>query len=174
MLEKQDILIWIKLLIEDNENLTVKKVAEDLGFRQMEILDALDTGEKEGVFDPDKGLILPDAFLNLLRDLPNVLYVEPEKRKKGMPTAISGPPLSREFDFQDKDDYVWANSRGRKQGLVIKPLHSKVPRLARRDKNLYEWLNLVETIRIGRPQERVLAFDKIEKRLRDLRNKIKN
>jgi hypothetical protein len=165
LLEAQDILIWLKFLVARDSELEVPDVAEELCMPCYEVYDAMDRAEKEGVFDLEKRVIRPSGLLKLFRNLPHVLYERPEKMARGMPTALSGPPFSEKYNFKDKDTYVWPDPSGKVRGLAIKPLYHLVPELAKRDSELYEWLNIIETIRVGRRQERVLAFDICQKRL---------
>jgi hypothetical protein len=73
----------------------------------------------------------------------------------------------REANFRSTADMptVWADPEGTVRGEELKPLYRSVPRAARADANLHEWLALVDAVRAGRARERDLAVKELQKRL---------
>ena len=51
------------------------------------------------------------------------------------------------------------------RGEGLEPLYKSVPRAARADAQLYEWLALVDAVRAGRARERELAVKELRSRL---------
>lgn len=84
---------------------------------------------------------------------------------RGMPTAFAAPPLSGQFQSSDEPPPVWPDPEGSVRGESFSPLYRSVPAAARRDKNLYEFLVLVDAIRGGRARERQAAIKELKKRL---------
>lgn len=166
MLNKQDVLIWLKVLLADDDEWAIPELAEELGMRNLEVHDALQRGAKEDVVEPEQRAINPEAFLKMLRSLPQVHYDDSREINRGIPTALSGPPLASKVQLEE-DGFVWPTPDGKERGLAIEPLHPSVPELVQNDSTLYEWLNLVETVRVGSHQKRVLAFNLLERRLRN-------
>lgn len=58
--------------------------------------------------------------------------------------------------------------RGRVRGQAIEPLYPSVPAAARKNVELYEFLALIDALRVGRARERKLAAEEISKRLKAL------
>lgn len=83
---------------------------------------------------------------------------------RGMPTAFAAPPLAGRFQSSDEPPPVWPDPEGPVRGESFSPLYRSVPAAARRDKNLYEFLVLVDAIRGGRARERQAAVKELEKR----------
>ena len=50
-------------------------------------------------------------------------------------------------------------------GATVEPLYAGAPTTARDDARLYELLALVDALRLGRPQERRVAIELLEKAL---------
>jgi hypothetical protein len=92
---------------------------------------------------------------------------------RGMPTSILGSPtLSARFLIDDDEDdqksnVVWPadGDAARIRGRVLTPLCRSVPLAAADDPMLYEYLALVDALRVGRARERELAKDELAKRL---------
>jgi hypothetical protein len=117
------------------------------------------------------GLMLPEGRrvdrLALLEFLEHgIRYVFPAKPghlKMGVPTAHSGPILSREID-NGGEVYVWPSSNGSARGREIVPLVPKASELPLRDPQAYEALSLVDALRVGRARERTLASHALRQR----------
>jgi len=54
---------------------------------------------------------------------------------------------------------------GRKKGQAVQPLFKSVPKAVIDDKCLYEYLALVDAIRLGNPREANLAAELLEEKL---------
>lgn len=84
----------------------------------------------------------------------------------GMPTSYAAPPLSDEISYSpDEPVPVWPDPEGTMRGSALKPLYHSVPKAAREDSKLYEWLALVDALRTGRAREREIAARIIGSRL---------
>jgi hypothetical protein len=53
------------------------------------------------------------------------------------------------------------------RGYSLSPIYASVPKIARRDAKMHEWLALIDALRIGQARERRLAQDIIKNRLSD-------
>lgn len=60
---------------------------------------------------------------------------------------------------------VWLDPEGTVRGEELEPLYRSVPRAARADAQLYEWLALVDAVGAGRTRERELAIKEMRRRL---------
>lgn len=60
---------------------------------------------------------------------------------------------------------VWAHAEGSVRGSSVAPLYRSAPQAALADPKLYEYLALVDSLRLGRARERKAAIAEIDKRL---------
>jgi hypothetical protein len=102
----------------------------------------------------------------LVHGIAHVFPANPVEQARGMPTAISAPPLAGKLLVGDEDRMVWPSSKpGGVRGRRIDPLYRSAPEAASRDPALYELLALVDALRAGRARERHLARQELERRL---------
>jgi DNA-binding Lrp family transcriptional regulator len=81
----------------------------------------------------------------------------------GVPTAHSAPPLAN--DIVDAESVVWPSLEGHARGASVEPLYRAAPRLAKRNRELYELLALVDALRIGQARERQRAKEILRDRI---------
>ena len=128
---------------------------------------AMRRARKEGLLHPLENIPNKAALAEFL--VHGVRYVFPAELgtlTRGMPTSYAAPPLSKQFSGAGHDDVpVWPDPEGETRGVALKPLYRSVPKAAREDVNLYEWLALVDALRAGRARERELAAKIIGSRL---------
>lgn len=84
---------------------------------------------------------------------------------RGMPTIYTVAPLNTLSSSMDEPPPVWPDPEGQIRGESFSPLYKSAPRAARKDKELYELLVLVDAIRGGRAREKSLAVKEIKRRL---------
>lgn len=167
MLKPQDIVICLKVQVLCGQNWIYEDLAKELSMSQSEVHDALKRAREAGVYSKESRSILTEPFLKMLRGLRYFFYVQPGRLVRGIPTAHSGPPLKDKFESNEDDVYVWPDPEGEVRGQEIKPLYPSVSEAVKKDQALYEWLNLIEGIRVGRPRERALALELCEKRFKE-------
>lgn len=170
MLKSQDIVVSVKLLVHKDDDWTYRGLAEELKMSYSGVHDAVKRAEQAGLLNPEKGHVISRPFLEFLQGgLRYVYYTRPGRLVRGIPTAHSGPPLQEKIRSDEQDLFVWPEPEGRKRGQLIEPLYHTVPEAVQEDQQLYEWLNLLESIRVGRTRERNLALEMCEKRLKEER-----
>lgn len=85
---------------------------------------------------------------------------------QGVPTGPAAPPLNRFVILQsDEPPPVWPDPAGGVRGVEFAPLYKSMPLAARRDPRLYELLALVDAIRGGDAQQRIVAARELRLRL---------
>jgi hypothetical protein len=62
--------------------------------------------------------------------------------------------------------YVWPDARGNNKGQAVQPLYKTVSKAVKMDPFLYEYLALVDAIRLGTAREAGVAIDELEEKLR--------
>lgn len=100
----------------------------------------------------------------LLHGVKYAFPVQRLRQKRGVPTAHAAPVLARELDGQI-DPVVWASANGSTVGAEVKPLLPSAPALVERCPQVYEWLALVDAIRIGTARDREVAGRLLSQRL---------
>ena len=83
---------------------------------------------------------------------------------RGIATAWAAEPLVKTFPQGNDLPPVWPWAEGNVRGFVVEPLHPKVPQAVRNLPELYEFLALVDALRVGRARDREMA----RKRLKEL------
>lgn len=90
---------------------------------------------------------------------------KPGAMTRGVPTAFAAPMLKSLLVSAGEYIYVWPSAEGQDIGQSIKPLFKTVPEAARKDERLYEYLALVDAIRLGNQREAGLAGERLSERL---------
>lgn len=91
-----------------------------------------------------------------------VFPAAPGAMTRGMPTAFAAPMLEGLLVSAGRYIYVWPSPDSETVGQRIRPLFSSVPEAARQDARLYEYLALVDAIRLGGRREADLAIARLE------------
>ena len=162
MLKPQDILVALKA--HELDEWTIRAMAESLSLSTGEVHNALKRVDESGIFSRESRLISPQPFVSVLRGIRHVYFVKPGPLVRGIPTAHSAAPLAEQIRSDD-DVFVWEHPEGDVRGQAIEPLYPIVPEVALSDGSMYEWLNLIEGIRIGGPRVQRIALDRIRDRL---------
>ncbi len=174
MLKPQDVVVCLKVQVSKGRDWTYRSLAKELAMSHSEVHEALKRAAESGIYSKKSRAVLWEEFLRMLKGLRYIFYVKTGRLVRGIPTAHSGPPLSDEIQSVAEDVYVWADPEGEVRGQKIEPLYSSVPPAVKKDQELYEWLNLVEAIRVGRPREQMLALEICENRFKKSENEEEN
>lgn len=163
----QDIAILLKIITLKGKEWNNIELATALKISPSEISEALNRCRIARLIDPKKRKVYIDSFKEfLIYGLKYVFPVEPGAIVRGIPTAHSAYPINMHI-ASAQEIYVWSNSSGTHRGQVIKPLYKTLPEVVSKDKQLYELLVIIDTIRIGRVREREIAVKELEKRLNE-------
>ncbi len=164
-IKPQDVLVLLKIMLWEKKPWRHMDLAEELGLSQAEVSFALERCRRAGLLDSSKKKILRFPILDfLVYGLRYVYPAQPGPLCRGMPTAHSAPPLSQMIVSDEHDQYVWPWDEGTVRGQAIEPLYESVPFAAKRDPKLYEFLAMVDALRVGRARERALALQEIKRR----------
>ena len=101
----------------------------------------------------------------IIHGLRFVFPVRPGAVTRGVPTAFDAPMLQGRLFSGGDDICVWPAADGHLKGQSIAPLFKSVPYAARKDDLLYEYLALIDSIRIGNAREFGLAVETLSARL---------
>lgn len=164
-IKPQDIVILLKLISLGEKKWRHVDLVAALGLSQAEISFALNRCRTVGFLDSTKKKVMKAALLEfLVHGLKYVFPARPGPLSRGLPTAHSAAPLSKNIVASAEDMYVWPYEHGRARGQSIEPLYQKAPLAAEKDAELYELLALVDAVRAGRAREQALAVKELEAR----------
>ena len=161
----QDIPILLQMHLLGSGEWRYVDIANALKISPAEISESLERSRVAGLTDILKRRIMPQALYEFL--VYGLRYVWPAlvgKKARGVPTAHSVLPLS-ELIGSSEDVYVWPYPEGNVKGESILPLYKTIPGIVMTNQPLYEFLALIDALRIGRAREVKLAREELKKRL---------
>lgn len=94
-----------------------------------------------------------------------VFPAKPGAMTRGIPTAFAAPMLKSLLVSGGEFIYVWPFADGSDMGQSVPPLFKTVPEAVQKDDRLYEYLSLVDAIRLGNQREAGLAGERLSERL---------
>jgi hypothetical protein len=155
-----DIVILLKIIVKGNRPWFVKDIAYELGISQSEVSESLNRSKIASLLSGDKKQILKQNLLDFLEHgLQYVFPAEIGSIQRGMPTAHSAPPLDK--IIAGEEIFVWPWANGKIRGQAIEPLHPRVPEACAKDTRLYEFLALVDALRLGKAREKKQAISEL-------------
>lgn len=162
-----DIAILLKIASKGREKWYMKNLANQLHISASEISESINRSVYSGLLGGDKRSLKKLALLDFIRyGLRYVYPQQPGAITRGLPTAISAPPLDAEF-FGDIG-FVWTYGKGNTRGQSIEPLHPKTPEACLADNKYYELMALTDAIRVGKVREQNMAFDMLKDRIENV------
>lgn len=163
-LKPQDVVVALKLLSEGKESRSYALLARELGMSASEVHGAIGRLKEGRLVESEGRRVNRNALREFLAS--GVSYVFPAREGemgRGLPTAYAAPALKGVFSFSDGTAPVWPHPNGNVRGPCVTPLYKSVPEAAMKDPALYEYLALVDAIRLGRARERKVALEKLDK-----------
>ena len=170
MLRPQDVLLACKLFSLNGRDWTLNGMAEDLGFSVGGIYNCLDRTNQSQLTVSIKGQDIivskKHLFETLAFAVPRVFYAVRGGLETGMPTGLHVGDLREKFIFiEGSIPLIWPGEIGDVKGESLQPIYPTVPKVAQRDKVLYELLALADIVRVGDPKNKKLAISVLEKRI---------
>lgn len=149
---------------------TARGLADELGVGKTEINNAIKRSITVGMVKLDRHTNRPKVNLKALFEfiiygLKYVFPAKPAEIVRGIPTSFAAPVLAGQIMTAGEFIYVWPDARGKSKGQSVLPLFKSVPYAVKRDPLLYEYLALVDAIRLGSPREAGLAEKLLQERL---------
>ena len=106
-----------------------------------------------------------DLYNLVVHGLKFVFPAKPGAMTRGIPTCFAATPLKNLLVSAGAYIYVWPYAKGKDMGQSVEPLFRSVPEAARKDDRLYEYLALVDAVRLGNQREAGLAAERLSERL---------
>ncbi len=164
-LKPQDILVLVKIFLIGNDSWKIEDIARSTGISKSEVHGAIKRLEAAKLLDSFSRRPIKAAMEEyLIHGLKYSFPVRAGSMERGIPAAHSAPPMSKHIESAEL--YVWPYESGDKRGLSVKPLYRTVPEAALKDNEVYEFMSLLDSLRMGHAREVKLASDEIVKRIR--------
>lgn len=168
VLKPQDLLVTLKIAVNEDRHLTFAELGQELSMSASEVHSASKRAEMSRLLIKESGELR--AVRAALQEfiLFGVKYSFPALMgpvTRGMATSTSAAPLKGLFAQSDLYISVWPDSVGEDRGMSLQPLYPSIPSAARADSRLYEVLVLVDALRTGAAREREIATPELIKRL---------
>lgn len=145
-----------------HDSYSVRALQASLGVSKTEIAAALKRCQQIGLLRLDPNNQLPrvnsKALLGFIEHgLRYVFPVKPAEIVRGIPTSFSAPVLQGKLMSGGDLIHVWPDAYGTRKGQSITPLFKTVPGAVKKDALLYEYLALIDAVRLGNAREVNLA-----------------
>ena len=160
----QDVVVLIKVLLEEDANWTQVSLARSLFMSQSEISESLSRSRYARLLHDKGRKVARQPFMGMLEyGIPFIFPQQPGNVVRGIPTGHSAPPLKEEIISEQ--DYVWPYAKGHVRGQSVLPLYYTVPQAIDLDNNLYEMLALIDALRVGGAREKNMALEMLKQRI---------
>jgi hypothetical protein len=163
-LKPQDIIIIMKIISNKRSLWRVTDLAHELELSAGEISNALERLKTSKLISSDKKTPMIRNIKEFL--FYGVKYAYPArigKVDRGILTAHSFGELRQKIVSDEK--YVWPCADGDIKGTSVSPLFKNAPQASLKDKELHEYLALIDSIRIGKVREQKLAIEILSSKL---------
>jgi len=153
-----------------HDSYSVRALQASLGISKTEVAAALKRCQQIGLIRVDPDTQLPRANSKALlgfieHGLRYVYPVKPAEIVRGIPTSFSAPVLEGKLMSGGDLIYVWPDAYGTRKGQSITPLFKSVPGAVKKDPRLYEYLALIDAVRLGNAREANLANQILRERI---------
>ena len=155
-------------LLEAYSNRGLEKLT---GISKSEVNASIKRSILVGMATLDRKTKLPKVNIRALLEFVEhgLKYVYPAKPAalvRGIPTSFAAPILEGKIMTAGEHIFVWADAQGNEMGQSVEPLYKSVPYAIKNDPRLYEYLALVDAIRLGAGRERGFAVKELKQRLK--------
>lgn len=147
---------------------TLRALAQSLGLSKSEVANAITRCREAGLITNDYETSLlklnRPALLKITEHALKYFFpVKPGALARGIPTGFASPVLSRHLKSAGENIHVWPDPQGAERGQTVEPIYKTVPEAVKKDRTLYHYLALVDSIRMGGPREMSVAIPLLKK-----------
>jgi hypothetical protein len=167
-LKPHDIVVLLKLLKAGSKRPTYAQLAVDLYMSPSEVHASIRRARAARlIHGPELGDRVNARALEefLVHGIKYAFPPEKGGMTRGIPTASAAEPLNREMT-QEEPIPVWPFEEGDRRGYAFLPLYKRAPQAALKDRELYQLLALVDSLRDGSARQRELAKRELSARLK--------
>jgi hypothetical protein len=150
------------------ENYSLRSLAASLGISKSEISNSIARCRAAGLLVNDYETDLPKVNRGeLLRITEHALKyffpVKPGALSRGTTTGFAAPVLAVHLKSAGDTLPVWPDPEGAARGQAVEPLYKTVVHAVKQDEVLFQYLALVDAIRLGGPRESGVAVKLLKK-----------
>lgn len=159
-LRPHDVLVALKLFVDDCRGRQQQRIADELGISPGELSKSLQRLREAELVSPHELRTLRSPFMEFV--MHGLRYVLPVKRHgvvRGLPTAYAAAPLRNRIVSDGAVPPVWPDPNGSVSGEAWEPLSKSAVNAAKRDDRMYQGLALLDAMRGGKARERELAAE---------------
>jgi len=161
----QDIVILLKMITLDDRKCSITEMSDCLKISPSEISKAMERNVIAGLVSSDKTRVNKLALRDfLIYGLKYVFPPQPGNSSRGIATAHSASPVNQKIT-ENGENYVWKYYKGTRRGNSIVPLYDKIPKIVENQTELYEFLTVIDSLRIGKKREIQIAIKELDKKL---------
>jgi DNA-binding Lrp family transcriptional regulator len=160
-----DVVILLKMITLEDRKFTFAEIASALQISEGEVSFAMERNLTAGLVSADKTRVNKLALRDFL--IYGLKYVFPPQigaTTRGIATAFSAYPVNQHI-AESKEHFVWKYYKGTKRGNSIAPLYDKIPKFIETQPELYEFLAIIDTLRIGKAREIEIAIQELNKKM---------
>lgn len=166
-MKPQDLLVLLKKMTQDGKDLSYRGLAASLGMNPSSVSESLERSKNAQLVDRNKRRVNTLALQEfLIHGVQYVFPVQAGRVGRGVPAYVSASPIKEQLT-STSDSYVWHDVKGTARGQQIEPLYPTALQAALRDEELYQWLVIVDTLRMGRAREKAIAIAELNKRIQN-------
>lgn len=149
---------------------SVRGLESSLGISKTEVSASLKRSIESGLAIRERAsnrvkLNRRDLYNFIVYGLKFVFPAKPGAMTRGISTAFAAPVLEGLVMSAGEYIYVWPHAHGKEMGQSVEPLFKSVPEAIEKDARLYEYLALIDAIRLGKQRETNIATKQLEERL---------
>lgn len=146
------------------DSYSVRGLEASLGVSKTEVAAALKRCQEVGLlrvsFQTKLSIVNRKPLLDFVEyGLRFVFPVRPAEITRGIPTSFAAPVLAGKLMSGGDIIYVWPDAYGNRKGQSVDPLFKSVPKAVKKDPLLYEYLALIDAVRMGNSREARLAIE---------------
>lgn len=163
IMKPQDVVILLKIINLGDNPWSQLTLADELFISQSEISQSIARSKYAGLLHINSKKVYVLSLMEFLQY--GIRFVFPQKPGpvvRGVPTAHSASPLNTKI--RSEESYVWPSAKGQPvRGHSILPLYPSVVDAVKIDRQLYELLAMVDTLRVGKTREKEMAIVELKK-----------
>jgi hypothetical protein len=174
-IKPQDILVALKLCCIGGDEWSFTRLGKSLFISVGAAHNAVEHLRSAGLVFERAGeavVARKKLFEFLVHGVPVFFYPVRGGIGKGMPTGFHAPPLLAELGKLGDAvggapavPTVWPLPGGKVSGETLEPIYNTVPRAAAADSELYEYLAIVDGMRVGKTRGKKIAIDVLEAKI---------
>jgi hypothetical protein len=147
-----------------SDSYSLRGLSASIGLSKSEVSNSMARCRESGLLANDYETGLPRInrreLVNMTEHgLKYFFPVKPGAMVRGIPTGFAAPALSGRMKSAGELMLVWPDALGTERGQAVEPLYKTVPEAAKQDPVLYDYLALVDAVRLGGPRERGVAIN---------------